>query len=65
LSPFCRTCLLGMLESSKLSELWASFQQIEPGLRRGAFYKRVFDCRRRLKHLLQTEITGGDRHDNN
>jgi RNA polymerase sigma factor (sigma-70 family) len=52
LSIFCQTFFLGVLEQRSAEELWRLFLQAEPGLKRGAFRKRIFDCRMRLKEIL-------------
>ncbi len=52
LSAFCRLFFLGILEERSVQELWLFFQQIEPGLQRSAFDKRIFDCRRKLRRLV-------------
>lgn len=52
LRPFCRTVFKGMIEELTLSELWEAVKEAEPGLSRPTFDKRIFDCRKRLRHLL-------------
>jgi DNA-directed RNA polymerase specialized sigma24 family protein len=52
LPDFCRNFFLGLLEGRPIRELWILFNEREPGLQRGAFDKRVFDCRKRLRQLV-------------
>jgi DNA-directed RNA polymerase specialized sigma24 family protein len=56
LSPFCRAFFLGILEGQSAQELWRLFKRLEPGWQRSAFDKRIFDCRKRLKQLIQDQI---------
>jgi DNA-directed RNA polymerase specialized sigma24 family protein len=56
LSVFCRTFFLGMLEERSVQEIWGLVRQVEPDLKRSAFDKRIFDCRRRLKNLVKDHI---------
>lgn len=53
MSLFCRTFFLGILEEKTVLELWGVFQALEPNLQRGTFDKRVYDCRRKLRELLE------------
>jgi len=52
---FCKPLLTAIMEGFEIGELWERFSQLDPNLTRNAFYKRVFDCRKRL-----WEILGGD-----
>jgi DNA-directed RNA polymerase specialized sigma24 family protein len=54
MSLFCRTFFLGILEEKTVQELWGIFRVLEPNLQRGTFDKRVYDCRRKLRELLQS-----------
>jgi DNA-directed RNA polymerase specialized sigma24 family protein len=49
---FCRPLLTAIMEGYEIGELWERFRKLEPGLTRNTFYKRVFDCRRRLWAVL-------------
>jgi DNA-directed RNA polymerase specialized sigma24 family protein len=51
LSPFCRTLFKGIIEGMPISEIWDSIRLVEPELSRSAYDKRIFDCRRNLRHL--------------
>lgn len=53
---FCRTFFLAILEGRSIKELWRLSKELEPGLRRSAFDKRIFDCRRKLKELMEDQI---------
>jgi DNA-directed RNA polymerase specialized sigma24 family protein len=55
LGKFCKTFFVAMLEERTVSEVWDLFQKLEPGLKRSAFDKRIFDCRRRLKTIIEAE----------
>jgi DNA-directed RNA polymerase specialized sigma24 family protein len=48
LSDFCRAIFAGLLEGLRMQDLYARYQQIEPGLQRSAFDKRTHACRRKL-----------------
>ena len=52
LSDFCRVFFIGMIEGQSLRDVWQLSKACEPNLRRSAFDKRTFDCRRRLRELL-------------
>jgi DNA-directed RNA polymerase specialized sigma24 family protein len=45
---FCKPLLTAIMEGFEIGELWERFSQLDPNLTRNAFYKRVFDCRKRL-----------------
>ncbi len=49
---FCKPLLTAIMEGYDIGELWKRFQQLDPQLNRNAFYKRVFDCRKRLWAVL-------------
>lgn len=53
LKPFCRTLFLGLLKGFSTRELWEYFQPREPSMNRGAYDKRVLDCRKRLRSMLE------------
>jgi DNA-directed RNA polymerase specialized sigma24 family protein len=53
LSDFCQTFFLGLMEQVDREELFQLLRRMDPSLRRGTFRKRIFDCRQRLKLLLQ------------
>jgi RNA polymerase sigma factor (sigma-70 family) len=55
LSPLCRRIFLRILEGKPLSEVWAEIREEEPSLKRATFDKRVFDCRARLRSLVEEE----------
>lgn len=53
----CRTIFLGLLEHRTIQEIWSHQNSIEPALKRSAFDKRVFDCRKKLRGLLKDHLT--------
>jgi RNA polymerase sigma factor (sigma-70 family) len=53
LSMFCQTFFLGTLEQKDRDEIFTVLQTMEPTLSRGTFRKRVFECRLKLKALIQ------------
>jgi RNA polymerase sigma factor (sigma-70 family) len=53
LPDFCRTIFLGLLEGKTVQEFWQFFKGLEPDLKRSAFDKRIYDCRRKLKDLIE------------
>lgn len=53
LGTFCRLILTGLLEGLAVAELWEQIQQVEPTLARGAFDKRIFDCKKKLREELR------------
>jgi DNA-directed RNA polymerase specialized sigma24 family protein len=53
LSKFCQAFFLAMLEDRSVGEVWELFSSREPKLTRSAFDKRVFDCRKRMRQLMQ------------
>lgn len=53
LSDFCQTFFLAMLEGKSVQDVWKLFNKLEPNLQRSTFDKRIFDCRRKLKDLVQ------------
>lgn len=55
LSSFCQAFFLGVMEQRKTGELWELFKASNPGLKRNAFRKRIFDCRMKLKSILQEQ----------
>jgi DNA-directed RNA polymerase specialized sigma24 family protein len=46
---FCKLFIMGMLKGKTVSEVWKVVHRAEPGVSRNAFYKRIFDCRMRLR----------------
>lgn len=52
LKPFCQIVFKGMIEELSMGEIWQSVNGVEPRLTLPTFYKRVFDCRKKLRHLL-------------
>lgn len=55
LSSFCQAFFLGVMEHREVGELWELFKEGNPGLKRNAFRKRIFDCRMKLKSILQEQ----------
>ena len=55
LSSFCQVFFLGIMEQREIGELWELFSASNPGLKRNAFRKRIFDCRMKLKSILQEQ----------
>lgn len=53
LSTFCQTFFLGTLEQKDRDEIFTVLQAMEPSLSRGTFRKRIFECRQKLKALIQ------------
>jgi DNA-directed RNA polymerase specialized sigma24 family protein len=49
---FCKPLLTAIVEGYEIGELWKRFSKLDPNLHRNTFYKRVFDCRRRLWAIL-------------
>jgi hypothetical protein len=39
-----------------VAEIWERVHKLEPSLARGAFDKRIFDCKKKLRELLQGEV---------
>ena len=54
LPTFCRAFFLGILNGRTRKELWRLFKTSDPGLKRGTYRKRIFDCRMKLAELLET-----------
>jgi len=54
LPAFCRTFFLGILNGRDGKERWNLFKTLNPGLKRGTYRKRVFDCRMKWVELLET-----------
>jgi RNA polymerase sigma factor (sigma-70 family) len=52
LTPFCRMVFKGMIEELSPGEIWEAVERTEPSLTRATFYKRIFDCRKRLRQLI-------------
>ncbi|MBU0520165.1 hypothetical protein KJ564_14655 [bacterium] len=53
LSAFCHQFFTGILEHQEISEIWENARIAEPDLKNSTFRKRIFDCRMRLKQILQ------------
>jgi DNA-directed RNA polymerase specialized sigma24 family protein len=53
---FCKPLLMALMQGYEVGELYLRFSELDPHLTRNAFYKRIFDCRKRL-----TERLGGVR----
>jgi DNA-directed RNA polymerase specialized sigma24 family protein len=49
---FCKPLLTAIMEGYEIGELWERFSALDPHLNRNTFYKRVFDCRKRLWAVL-------------
>jgi DNA-directed RNA polymerase specialized sigma24 family protein len=49
---FCKPLLTAIMEGYEIGELWERFSRLDPNLSRNTFYKRVFDCRKRLWAVL-------------
>lgn len=49
---FCKPLLTALMEGYEIGELWERFHKLDPRLSRNTFYKRVFDCRKRLWAIL-------------
>ncbi|MBK6765075.1 MAG: hypothetical protein IPG71_01845 [bacterium] len=45
---FCKPLLTGLMQGLTVGEIWKHFSRQESNLNRNTFYKRVFDCRKRL-----------------
>lgn len=56
MADFCRVVLTGLLESYTVAEIWERVSQREPTLTRGAFDKRIFDCKIKLRERLRGVI---------
>jgi len=52
----CKTLLIGLIEGYEVKELWQRMQELEPGLKRAAFDRRIYVCRRRLWNLLGVQL---------
>jgi DNA-directed RNA polymerase specialized sigma24 family protein len=50
---FCKPMLTAMMEGYDIGELWLRFSELDSRLNRNTFYKRVFDCRKRLWAMLK------------
>lgn len=58
LKPFCRTVFKGIIQELAIAEIWEAVRRTEPGLTRSAFDKRIFDCRKQLRHVLGKPVKG-------
>jgi DNA-directed RNA polymerase specialized sigma24 family protein len=52
LSQFCQAFFLGILEHREIGEIWSDLHRSHADLNQGAFRKRIFDCRMKLKEIL-------------
>ncbi len=53
LKPFCRVVFKGMIEDRSIGDIWEAVLKAEPALSRSAFDKRIYECRKRLRDLIQ------------
>ena len=53
---FCKPLLTAIMEGYEIGELWERFSKLDSSLNRNTFYKRVFDCRKRLWAILGKEL---------
>ena len=56
MDPFCRAYFLARLENFDTKEVKELVEEMDPGLKRSAFYVRVLRCRRRLRKLLKSYL---------
>lgn len=56
MSEPCKTLLIGLIEGYEVKKLWERMQEIEPSLKRAAFDRRLYVCRRRLWDLLGIQL---------
>jgi DNA-directed RNA polymerase specialized sigma24 family protein len=56
LDPFCRAYFLARLEDIDTKEVRDLVDELDPGLRRSAFYVRVLRCRRKLRKILKSYL---------
>ena len=54
LPDFCRRLFIGFLKGYEREQLWKEYRSTHPDLNRGAFRKRIYDCRKRLLELIET-----------
>lgn len=52
LSPLCQALFVALLENQSVADTWELLQRLQPALRRSAFDKRLFDCRKKLRSLI-------------
>jgi len=52
LPDFCRNLFIRILKGYEREELWNQYKSTHPEMNRGAFRKRIYDCRKRLVELL-------------
>jgi DNA-directed RNA polymerase specialized sigma24 family protein len=52
----CRTLLVGILEGRSVGEIWERFRASHPEMKRSAFDRRLYLCRRRLLTLMGVEL---------
>jgi DNA-directed RNA polymerase specialized sigma24 family protein len=55
LSQFCQAFFLGLLEHREIAEIWSDLHRLHSDLKPGTFRKRIFDCRMKLKEILQEQ----------
>ena len=53
LTPICREILAQILQGEPPARIWERQTRSDSSLKRGTFDKRVFDCRRRLRALIE------------
>ncbi len=56
MSEPCRTLMIGLIEGYAINEIWERMQEAEPNLKRAAFDRRLYSCRRKLWALLGVEL---------
>jgi DNA-directed RNA polymerase specialized sigma24 family protein len=56
LPSFCQTFFLALFAGQKIQEIWEYFKELEPELQRGAFDKRLHNCRKKLTDLIKDQI---------
>lgn len=52
----CRTLLIGLIEGHEVKTLWERSREVEPDLKRGAFDRRLYVCRRKLWGLMGIDL---------
>ncbi|HEY3296111.1 MAG TPA: hypothetical protein VGL38_11800 [bacterium] len=52
----CRSLLVGILRGLSVGEIWATFREGHPEMKRSAFDHRLYLCRRHLLKLMEVDL---------
>ena len=50
--PFCKLFFMAMLKGKTIGEVWKVVHRAERKVSRSTFYKRIFDCRKKLRFAI-------------